>query len=86
MFRQLETTAQSREDQKARSIRVSGLPDNTQDAVLQQFFNKQGKVTKTIVNAERHTATVEFENVAVSVLVLFGFEMEDRLTRRVLSA
>lgn len=65
-LRHTESNPQLKEAARARSIRVTNLPEDTQDGVLQQFFSQQGKVVKTFVNVPKKTATVEFESEAVS--------------------
>jgi hypothetical protein len=66
--RQTESTSH-REAARARSIRVTNLPTDAQEAILEQTFNQIEKVTKVILNVERQSATIEFEDEAVRVLV-----------------
>jgi hypothetical protein len=50
-------------------VRVTNLPADTQEALLEQAFAPVERPVKVIINAERHTATIEFEDEAASHLL-----------------
>lgn len=62
---------ESTSTRKARTIKVKNLPDNTQEALLQQTMEKYGKVTKVEVFKKTNEALVEFENPHVSLIWSF---------------
>ena len=55
----------SRHDAAARSLRVKNLPEDTQEPLLQQAFEKLVPVNKVEVFADSGEAVVELVNLAV---------------------
>lgn len=61
----LSNPAGAREETNGRSIRVKGVPDGTQEAILQQALEKIVPVIRVQLLAERNEAIVELTNMAV---------------------
>jgi RNA recognition motif-containing protein len=57
---------QRKDEVRNRSVRVKGLPGGTQEPLLQQAFEKHGKVKSVTLHDDVNEATVEFENLNVS--------------------
>ncbi|KNE89422.1 hypothetical protein PSTG_17121 [Puccinia striiformis f. sp. tritici PST-78] len=55
-----ETKISSAADHRSRSVKVSNIPEGTQEALVQQAFEQFGKVLKTITYPEKNEALVEF--------------------------
>ncbi|KAI7946357.1 hypothetical protein MJO29_010884 [Puccinia striiformis f. sp. tritici] len=55
-----ETKISSAADHWSRSVKVSNIPEGTQEALVQQAFEQFGKVLKTITYPEKNEALVEF--------------------------
>lgn len=54
-------------DKHARTIRLYGLPEGTQEGLLQQALEKVVPVRRLEMFAKQHEAMVELTNAAVSV-------------------
>ena len=58
-------------DNASRRVRVSGLPEQTQEPLLQQALEKIiQKIVRVSITEESHEAVVELETPAVSCLLL----------------
>lgn len=59
-------------DVRNRSVRIRNLPENTQDGLLQQVFEKLAAVKRIEVFIDQNEAVVELENAAVSLLIIWS--------------
>lgn len=68
MFRGPPNRAERRAEVRHRSLRVRQLPPGTQEALIQQAFEKFGKVNKLAFKEGESEAVVEFDSEGVSLL------------------
>ncbi|KAG0143594.1 hypothetical protein CROQUDRAFT_109080 [Cronartium quercuum f. sp. fusiforme G11] len=59
---QAESKLSSVADHRSRCVKVTKLPEGVQEALIQQAFERFGKVLKTITYPDQNEAVVEFEN------------------------
>ena len=66
MWRGPTTTGQTKRSEKLhRSVRVRGLPEWTQEGLLQQVIEKHAAVRRVVFDADTLEATVELVSPAV---------------------
>jgi hypothetical protein len=61
----------AREEANSRSVRIKGVPTDTQEAILQQALEKVTSVVRLQLLPERNEAVLEVETAAVSPLLDF---------------
>jgi len=68
--REPETGFGRKADARSRSLRVHGLPDGTQEGLLQQTVEKLAPVNRVEVFLDKHEAVVEFQSAADAARLL----------------
>ncbi|KAH9980057.1 hypothetical protein BGW80DRAFT_1454599 [Lactifluus volemus] len=68
--REPETGFGRKADARSRSLRIRGLPDDTQEGLLQQTVEKMAPVSRLEVFLDKHEAVVEFQSVADAARLL----------------
>lgn len=68
-------------DTRSRSLRVRGLPPNTQEGLLQQTLEKLAPVKRVEVFEDKKEAVVEFQSAAVSPRIHFCVLFACRILR-----
>ncbi|KAI0301111.1 hypothetical protein B0F90DRAFT_1810154 [Multifurca ochricompacta] len=68
--RESESGLGRKADARSRSLRIRGLPDNTQEGLLQQTVEKLAPVHRLEVFSNKHEAVVEFQSAADAARLL----------------